>query len=553
MQRNQSFLQRTPTLVLAVFAATVFSALGIDLQEQLAIALYICLLLGAGSLLLKNQQANLTDKITYYCCAVSAGVFLSYAMGIIVFHYSLLNSLSIEIGSAVRISSTLLLLLSLIAWRRRGTQPLRLCNYYPALNWCFFAALLVAITTHFGYHNNTEGLELNEALTSEHSSIIPNWGVDYDFDPHIRDRTLAIYEQGLPPPPPEKFAHRGVQLLLLNYNLTFGSYDLEKIVHFMKAISLLSFFCITYMTFNISHYIFNLSKRVSCIVSISALVFSPLKYPLFQLSPTYRGFFSASGTFYHNITQLTQYSVAICGVYLLLQAVKYQRRTFALGCFLLSASFFLKPSMFTVFAPATLLLIPFYQEPFKKDRLIGYFLLLSVPILWKTYAWLFSVVTPPLNPTYEFFEGYRMTLAGRFPEFIYQNNLLLVILVFALSFAAFLPALGYALVNFSRKIWASSNSGEMYRYLQANLHYLLLIIAFLLAHVSSMTLSGSGYQINFKWSAAAMYVISLPVFVAAIVQMENHYWRRYSWAIYALHIYTGVAYLFHYSFNSSLF
>jgi hypothetical protein len=553
MLKNQSFLQITPPIVLSAFAVTVLSLLGMDSWEHLSIALYLCLLLGAGSLLFKNQQENFPDKITYFCCALSAGVFLSYAMGIILFHYSLLNLLGLKVEPAVRISSIFFLVLALAGFTGRNAKVLRFCNYYPALSWCLLVALCVAIATHFGYYNNIEGLLLNEARGSEQSTIIPNWGVDYDFDPHIRDRTLAIYEQGFPPPPPEKFAHRGVQLLLLNYNLTFGSYDLEKIVHFMKAISLLCFFCIAYMTFNISHHIFNLSKPISCIVSISTLVFSPLKYPLFQLSPTYRGFFSASGTFYHNTTQLTQYSVAICGIYLVLQAVRFQRRTFALGCFLLSASFFLKPSMFTVFAPATLLLVPLYKDPFNKDKLVGYFSLISVPILWKAYAWLFPVVTPPLNPTYHFFEGYRMTLAGRFPEFIYENTLLLPISVFAFSFAAFLPGMGFALANFYRTIRTSSDPGELYRYLQGKIHYLLLILAFLLAHISSMILSGSGYQINFKWSAAATYVMSLPVLVVAIVKIKNNYWRRFSWALYALHIYTGLAYLFHYAYNSSLF
>jgi hypothetical protein len=553
MLNKKKVLWATTASALSLIALVVLAVLGVSLTEMCLISLYLGILLGAGALLVRNQSGNLPDKICFCCCAFSAGIFLSYTLGIFIFHYMFIRYVNLEPDVAVRLGTAMLLVIALAGFKATRRGEGRLTNDLLVLTCCLFISLIVAVATHFGYGNNAEGLTLKEALASGRSDILPNWGEAYDFNAHIRDRTAAIYDHGFPPPPPEKFAHRGIQLLLLNYNLSFGSYDLDKIVHFLKVLSLLSFFCITYMTFNISHYIYGLNKQVSCVVAVSALIFSPLKLPLLQLSPTYRGFFSASGTFYHNITQLSQYAVAVCGVYLLLQAIKNERQSFAAGCFLISASFFLKPSVFTVLAPAIMLLIPFYRAPFEKDKLLGYFSLLCVPLLWRAYTWMLPVSTPPLNPTYRFFEGYKMTLEGRFPDIIFDNTGLLVGCVFALSFAAFLPAIGAALVDSCQIYRASPNFRAVYRDLRDNLHYLLPVLALMLALVSSMVLAGPGYQINFKWSAAAAYVLALPVLVAAIVKMKSVYWRRLSWGIYGLHLYVGLAYLFHYAYNSTLF
>ena len=553
MLNNKKFPWAITASALGLIALGVLAMLGVSPAEMCLIFLYLCTLLGAGALLIRNQSGNMPDKLCFCCCALSAGIFLSYTLGIIIFHYSVIRSVNLEPDVAVRLGTAMLLVIALMGFKVTGLEGQRLTNNLSALTCCLFISLIVALATHFGYDNNTEGLTLKEVLASGQSGILPNWGWAHDFDAHIRDRTAAIYDHGFPPPPPERFAHRGIQLLLLNYNLSFGHYDLDKIVHFLKVLSLLSFFCITYITFNISHYIYGLSKQVSCVVAVSTLIFSPLKLPLLQLSPTYRGFFSASGTFYHNITQLSHCAVAVCGLYLLLQAIKNERKSFAAGCFLISASFFLKPSIFTVLAPVIIILIPFYRTPFEKDKLLGYFSLLCVPLLWRAYTWLLPVSTPPLNPSYRFFEGYKMTLEGRFPDIIFDNTPLLVGCVFTLSFAAFLPAFGAALVDYYRISRTTPNLRAGYRYLRDNSHYLLPVLALMLALVSSMVLAGPGYQINFKWSAAAAYVLALPVLVAAIVKMESVYWRRFSWVLYGLHLWVGLAYLFHYAYNSTLF
>lgn len=467
------------------------------------------------------------------------------------FHQEVLTALDIDLVTGVRITALLLTLVSIMGIKHLAARKLPFTLCHPALNICLLVALIVATATHYGYRNNTTGPKLEATPHSLSADHIPNWGWNSDLDAHIKERALAIYEHGFPPPPPEKFAHRGIQLVLLNYGLIAGSYDLDRIVHLYKVLSFLFYFCTAYITFVIGHYIFALNKSLASLVAVSALIFSPLKYPLFPLSPTYRGFFSASGTFYHNITQLSQFSVAICGTLLVLMALKFEKKTFSWGCLLISASFFLKPSLFTVIAPAIILLIPLYSRPFEKDKLTGYFSLFAVPLLWRAYGALFPVDTPPLKLELSFFEGYRMTLQGRFPDPILGNNFLLFSCVLLFSFAAFIPAAGYALSRLHISSYLSVS--EITQKLRSNTPCILLLLAFSMAMVSTIVLAGSGYQINFKWSAAATYVLLLPVLVLAITRVDNRSWRCLSWFLYALHLCVGAGYLFYYADTNSLF
>ena len=68
--------------------------------------------------------------------------------------------------------------------------------------------------------------------------------------------------------------------------------------------------------------------------------------------------------------------------------------------------------------------------------------------------------------------------------------------------------------------------------------------------VALSTADGKG--INYRWAAAAVYPLSLPLFVTWITRIESRSLRLASWMVYALQTAQGIGYLGYFAYRSSL-
>ena len=430
-------------------------------------------------------------------------------------------------------------------------------------------ALLVALLTAYGHGNSAEGVLLDRVGLAGALEELPTWGFHTDRVVHIEQLVPLTAEEGFPP---SRVNHRAVHVVLMATAALAGDVTPSTALGALKAFAPLLHLALAMGLALVGQHRFGLSRRLATLVALSGLAFSPLKLPLVAPSPTYRGFFSASGTFYHSDTQLWATAIVGAALLLLLTALDRRtpdrtfRRTFLVGCVLLGGSFFFKPSMFTVVVPALALTAALTGRPSVGTWARGMVVLAAVAVAYVGYVALTPGSSPvdgivagqvdagsedQLGIAWAWFDGYVPRVRDRFPPFISSSPVLVLGAMTLLSFAAFWVAWVAAGARLLREL--QERAGGVRAVLGAHAPQVLALATFVLGIGSAVALStADGKGINFRWAAAAAYPLALPLFAGWITRVQVPWLRRASWAVYLVQTAQGVGYLLYFSYRSSL-
>jgi len=517
-----------------------------------------------GSALIHTYRERISDPVLFYLSGYCLGLIILYMSGFVWMHRGLLGTTP---KWAALVSFAPLCVLAVVGLRqgimsKSQMSPLRAIPLAIILTVSFFVTALAT----YGFDNNARRVKINQPEWRQNENMVPIWSWQGDRDAHYLKIVTSTVKDGFPP---ERVNHRGFHVSTIFVTLLTGEMSRPRFMHTYKSMAWLYFFMLAYGLYAIGRKLLDLGDRLSVFVASSALLFSPLKLPLFELSPTYRGFYSASGTLYHSDTQYTSTAISVMGLYLVLNALKTKSRTFFLGCAIIAGAFFLKPSNFMVLAPACYLFALICWKDWSRDRLAGLAILMAIPILWLSYLYFTGSTSsfdgvlgrdaqgnrgavtgmPNMAIKIQFFAGYLPKLQGRFPDWMAQSNALMVLSMIFLSFAAFWAG-GFTALKKTfddTKIRPARVIQHMHTYAHIYFFFAFFTAAILL---SSTLGEYRSKNINWKWSAAASYVLCIPLFAKGITLVKSPVLRRISWGLYGFQLMQGMgylAYLFWYS------
>lgn len=552
----------TLSVISIVFLANILLLLwiGANLLTILSVWFVQVILTFGGSALLNKYRARIADPVLFYLAAYCVGLMILYLSGFVWLHRGLLGNVPKWAAIA---SFAPLCVLAVIGVKQAISQRWHVASPKTApLTVLLTVSFVVTAMATYGFDNNDNNIKINQPQWRQSENMVPVWSYQGDREFHYTRILLSTYKEGFPP---KRVNHRGFHVSVLTVTLLTGNMTRRRVMSVYKSMAWVYFFMLSYGLYAIGRRLLDLGDKLSVFIGASALMFSPLKLPLLALTPTYRGFFSGSGTLYHSDTQYTSMACSAVGIYLVLVALKDKTSTFFLGCALIAGAFFLKPSNFLILAPACYLFALICWQDFNKDRLWGLAILLVVPIVWFGYIQFTGVSSnidgvvgrPDSNSEglvdmgfkIKFFAGYLPMLQGRFPEWIGGSPGLTIIAMTLMSFAAFWLSGFAALKKVVRQTRLRPNKILEHMHIHAHIYFCLAF--FFAAILLSTVLSDSrSKNINWKWSAAAAYVFCLPLFAKGITLVKSTVLRRISWGFYGVQLAQGMgylAYLFWYS------
>jgi len=519
-----------------------------------------------GSVLIHRTRSRINDAVLFYLIAYCVGVMVFYLSGYVWLHRGLLGHTPEWAAMASLAPLCVLAVVGLKQGLKSNSQfsPIRTTPVAILLTVSF---IVTAMAT-YGFDNNRERITINMDEWHQTEGMKPVWSWQFDRGHHFVKNVKSAYEKGFPP---ERVNHRAFHVSTLFVTILTGEMSRPRFMQTYKSIAWFYFFMLAYGLYAIGRKLLDLGDRLSVFVASSALLFSPLKMPLFEFSPTYRGFYSASGTLYHSDTQYTSTAISVIGLYLVLSALKTKSRSFFLGCALIAGAFFFKPSNYIVLAPACYLFALICWKDWSRDRLAGLAILFAVPIIW--FGYLFAtginssidgvigrtvpeIITseakkPDMAINIKFFAGYLPKLQNRFPDWIASSNILLMVLLVSMSFAAFWAGGFTALKKAfdATKFHPVRIISHMHTYA-----YIYFFFAFFTAAILLSSALGEYHSknINWKWSAAASYVMCIPLFAKGITLVKSPVLRRISWGLYGFQMAQGIGYLVYLFWYSKL-
>ncbi len=565
-------LVKQSLLLTHLFIVTVLLAnavlllwIGADLKTLIGSWLIQTIWMLGGSVLIANYRTILRDPVIFYLCAYAAGLMLFFFIGFIVMHRGVLGDMP---RIAAIVSLTPLVILALISRFVDKTKRPKMSHIqWNSVSILLFVSFVIAAMGTYGFDNNDQWINIDDSEWIFQRDITPNWASQSDRSAHYNRILVPTFENGFPP---TKVNHRAFHVTTLFVCLLTGEMNRPHFMATYKTLSLTFFFMLAYGLYAIGKDIFGLQDRLATFVASSALVFSPLKLPLFELSPTYRGFITASGSLYHSDTHYTSLACSAAAVYLILISLKTRQQSFFLGCLLVAGAFFLKPVNFIILAPASYVIAILCWKDFNRDRLLGLAILLAIPILWFSYIYmsgvnsniddvlqrttLDSTKNTSLSIQPKLFAGYLPKLQDRFPAWINQSSILTALSMIGLSFAAFWVA-GFTALQQS---WKQINQGQRLNNVVSFAHqhaHIYFVLGFFVLALFYATILSDHQTKNedWKWSIASAYVLCIPLFAKAITQIKQSYLRIASWILYGLQTGQGIGYLWYLFWYSKLF
>jgi hypothetical protein len=411
------------------------------------------------------------------------------------------------------------------------------------------------------YYLKNEVLEMNREGMKKWikvTEIIKNtgfkysWGIISDKYWHISIFPSQFMRLQLPSSMviEKKVTHRGVQIFLITITSFLKQFRndnhfLDRLVDVYKMSALAFWFSLLYLVFIFSRIFLKLSIKISVLVLLSLLFYAPILFPFFQTlgKQSFQGFLTPTGSVYKNAPQLFSTAVCLGGMLLLFLSHKKKVPSFFWGCFLISASFFFKPALFTIIAPVIFFMSIFDGDRFLPDKISGYLILIMVPLYYKLYPIIFNFpslekFTFSLAPFELIFDKTK----NLFPGIITQHKVWHVLSVFLMSFGALISAVIYsAPVQFKKikefGIVKYVCSKKVYFY--TSLPFVLGVLSYCLLIQVEMRMAG-----NFGWLSGAGILIFVPVYIKLISKIDRKSIKYFTWLLFGLHLLNGIIYLF---------
>jgi hypothetical protein len=342
--------------------------------------------------------------------------------------------------------------------------------------------------------------------------------------------------------PYERLAHRGLSSFLVSLAGLSGDFDLARVVAVFKIYSFYFWFSIFYLVCYVGREIFSLADGGQWALLVSAAFFGSVNFPPYTLEySSYRGLLGATSLgMYHNSTQLFSVFVGFSGISVYLSFLKRGTPVFLIAAGLIAASFYIKPSLFTVMAPTVFLLAPLHSDKRARDLWLGLGVLLLVPLSWSLYTRVFDLaavqVDPVINPLHV---PLRMAAVRFAPEFA-SHTLLMVVLIFGLSFLLLFPV--------SLGAWRGRSGGAAdfrrapLAWLVARRVEIFFVIAFLVGVIPPIFLiEGNRRSLhgNFGWGGQMGCFLMMQLLVASMWKLPKGGLRNVALVCWALHLWGG--------------
>lgn len=590
--------------IVVVNIAVFYLVLKINLPAQFLFAVFVGVITFSGAFLLVRIKDKFPDIVFFYISSFLLGAFLTYLAGFLLFHKPVLSLLHIQSLEDTWIFVFLLLLPPAIAGYLKTRKTKESHSYSKGV--LLFTLLLssaVSFLTYSGFQpapfqiskENFEEKILKNVSDLAQKKLIMAF---YDYDPQKKafilkdeivernkekrtewkkltrgiNRTKFKYSWGMVG---DKFIHvpvlsrelvrlqfprsldnhkiftfRGVQVFLITvagfiHQFSDDVYILDGIVDVFKMAALVFWFSLLYLFFIFSTYFLNLSKKAAFLAMVSVIVYAPIFVPFFLTlsEQSFRGFFISTSNVFKNVPQLFCLTVGLAGLLLVFLSYKKKAPSFFWGCLLISASFFFKPVVFTIAAPAIFFMSIFDRERFSRDKLFGYLVLVLVPIFYKLYPVVFHL-THIKGFGFHFvpFETMIIKTQRSLPGFILENRALHVLSVYLIAFGALIPAVLYSIPV---QLGKMREFGIKY-YLYSRKMYLGILLPFVIGILGYSLLIQPGQKGagNFGWISGAGIILFFPVYVKLIGDIKIKALRYFARSLYLLHLLNGTIYLF---------
>jgi hypothetical protein len=542
--------------VLVVQTAALW-ALRVPWGLQAAVLATIAWATAAGAGLLRGVTAGIGDVGARFAIWFLSGMATITGVSYVLFHPTVARALGLDSpAAATALSLTLVGLAALIVGLSRRPRP---ATATSGVGTGSAAALVLALAlsgaTVYGVANTTtEGLfytdggSILEALDPEHplvGSTLPEWGYPWDYYSHLVEQPVRIYREGLPTEPVQ---HHGLQVWLLSSSLGFNGFDVADPVQAAKVLAVPVWFSLLALAGFVAHRVLGLGSLASVAAVASVALFGAIFYPFHEGSrSSYLGFISSSGAMYHNAPQLYSVAMGMAAAALVGLSAKQDRARgdrFVAAAAFVAASFWFKPALFVVFAPA-LLLAAVLAGKEQRRTAIATGAVLVLPVLWWVgYPRLIGVPTLGLGLEVEPLGFQFLWAADRFPSWISSSPWRLGAAIVLLSFAAWvIPVLAWlrrAGASFRQRGWAALGTVR-YSPLQV-----MVAAALVLGLGATGLLVEEGDRFshgNLTWPVAAAYVVAMPLLVRLAADLRSRVARLVVAVLLALHLAAGGVHL----------
>lgn len=575
------------SLMVVVFDSIVLTKIGVPVILLLLLVVLILIMAGVGAVILRPVEYLFGDIIHYFITCLLMGCVAAYALNFVFFHTGIMKLLGLSGPAAISyITAAILLIIAvaglLLLFRRRPHVHRSLDAY--GLLMTLAVSSVMAISTCFGFsyipltiersvmietvlpstpsiaqYYQDEGtgkfrLKLDHWSRFEIVSLLDplglikyKWASQTDKGAHLVMLPAELLAKGMPTP---IIYHNGVQVFLAWVaSVISGTTEqltvLDTLIKASKPMGLIFWFSLLYLFYAVSRGILGSTSLLASLVVFGAVSFASINYPFFQLQrSSYLGLLDSSGTLYHNTTQLYSVTFGLCGIMLFILAMKRKAYSFFFGCILVCGSFFFKPSLFTVVAPAIFILSPVYMRNITYDKIRGYVLLLCMPIFWAVYPQMFGMPAYNTNVAIEPMALWMYYSVSRFPDVVTSSKFLFTLSILGLSCAVFVPVFLSFFMKIRRFFSREGlNVSSLMRGMIVNEYATFTMVVFILGIVSGCLLvenNGNKYSGNFGWATAAGILLILPVLVKGIADIRSAGLRFMTWLLFALHIWGGI-------------
>ncbi len=548
---------RTRWLLAALLAldSLLLHWVGLGLGAQLVCVVVLGLWIGAGRAvvaLLPQGELEL-DPATRLVLEALTGQVLHTGLAFALFHTAVMSWLGLpDVRAAAVVALCALVPLACLGFARarRGER-----RGVPSATAATLAlASLIAATTAFGFRNNelAEDGDLRHWLAAGTQATfrVPNWGAPYDRNLHFFAGGLA--RRGFP----AGFAnghtnHSGVATILTAVAFPTSGPSPSRVVAFSKPLCLLWIFAGLQAAGALARSL-GAPPRVAWMAALGVALFSGLNPFAIPAQESTQRILAVAGTLYHNVTQQSSVALGLTGLLLACAELRRPGRAFALGCALISASFFFKPSLFcVVMPPLTLVALWRCEAGHRRFVLAGLGLAVGVSVLWYVYPLVLRVPRQPVPPLAVAWLGLQSIRVPGHVPWPTSSPLSLLATVVLLGYASLVLPLASAAARFVPRL----RRGPLAALRSARPVVLVLVGAFLLGQVTGLFLFEQGPKKmhgRVLFGLAAGVLCLLPLVVHEIARLPRPGLRRVAWSLYLAQIASGVWNLWIYTFYGSL-
>ena len=515
--------------------------IGVTWITQVCVCIYVALLALAGAFWLGRIRQAFSDPIAFCVASFFLGMIGAFILCFAFFHQQLCDLLGFETLVGPSLLVTLILIpFALIALVRISRWTFERPLAWAPICLCLALALLLVSGTVYGFQNS-KGSAISAARVAG-QRIYADWGTPTDKGVHLLQIPIDVITEKLPS---KSLSHIAAQIILLHIAVNLRVQDQDQLVKVSKAFIGFVAFGLVYFAYWTAVSLFGLSELWGCLTALATVFLAPVTNPF--RAPELVGYMTAiasSRLLYHNTNQLFVVPMGLVAAYLV--GKSWQRgfgRCFPAGCAFAAGSFFFKPSIYMLLAPAVCLMLPFVFRRLSLSEIVAGVGILVVPVVfWTVYPVAFGIEVLDATPVVRPFALYLHYAMEGSPGSAAPHPLAFAMGVLASSFLFLLPPV---LERCSRILTAKLDNwmGAVAR-LRSDpvaIFYILILSGGVASSV--LLLERDPIRMwhgNYVWSAGAGILTAVPIFFRFLAGTPRGVWLNLSIFLLFLHFWSGI-------------